>query len=267
MSTGADDYAVTAEFYDHVPAYKERSKRDVPFFVEMAKEADGQVLEVGAGTGRVLIPLARAGIRIAGVDASESMLAICEAKLAHEPDEVRLRAILQLADMLGFHLPYKRFKLAIMPFRSFQHMLTIDEQLSCLARVYDHLDDNGRLIVDVFDPDVKRLAQERWRLEEPEFEMPDGWLVSRTVEVLGVDFSTQTMKVIFTYRVTSPHDVLDVQLASESFVLRYYFRHELEHLLVRAGFLVDPKEVYADYDRVPYGQKYPKEIIIMAHKE
>ena len=59
-------YSVTAEFYDHIVPYRER--RDVDFFVEMAKETGGPVLEVGCGTGRVLIPTARAGVEITGLD-------------------------------------------------------------------------------------------------------------------------------------------------------------------------------------------------------
>ncbi len=72
-SSGYTEYAHTAEFYDHVLPYRQR--QDVEFFVELARQSGGPVLEVGSGTGRVLIPTARAGIEITGLDLSPSMLA------------------------------------------------------------------------------------------------------------------------------------------------------------------------------------------------
>src|SRR6516165_4986101 len=70
-----DEYAFAGEFYDFVVPYRER--KDVGFFVEMALEAAGPVLEIGCGTGRVLIPTARAGVEIVGMDSSSKMLAVC----------------------------------------------------------------------------------------------------------------------------------------------------------------------------------------------
>jgi ubiquinone/menaquinone biosynthesis C-methylase UbiE len=69
-----DDYEFIAELYDHVVPYRER--RDVDFFVAAARESGGPVLEVGCGTGRVLLPIARAGVDIVGLDLSSSMLAV-----------------------------------------------------------------------------------------------------------------------------------------------------------------------------------------------
>ena len=66
-----DEYSFVAEFYDFVVPYRER--QDVGFFVEMAHEAAGPVLEIGCGTGRVLIPTARAGVEIIGLDSSSKM--------------------------------------------------------------------------------------------------------------------------------------------------------------------------------------------------
>ena len=71
-----------AYFYDHVVPYRDRP--DVPFCVEMAKEADGDVLELGCGTGRILIPTARAGVPIFGLDLAKEMLAVCKKKLRED---------------------------------------------------------------------------------------------------------------------------------------------------------------------------------------
>ncbi len=124
-SIETDEYRVIAEFYDHVVPYRER--RDVAFFVETAREAGGPVLEIGCGTGRVLIPTARAGIEIVGLDASAAMLALCRQKLAREAEDVQSRVTLVEGDMRRFDLEREsgtgaKFALATIPFRPFQHL-------------------------------------------------------------------------------------------------------------------------------------------------
>lgn len=75
FAEGYGDYQSTADLYDYVVPYRERA--DVDFFVEAAIESGGPVLEIGCGTGRVLIPTARAGVEITGLDLSPHMLEIC----------------------------------------------------------------------------------------------------------------------------------------------------------------------------------------------
>jgi SAM-dependent methyltransferase len=96
-SGGYTEYPFVAEFYDSVVSY--RNRQDVAFFVEMAQRAEGQVLEIGCGTGRILIPTAKAGVDIVGFDASPFMLAVCRQKLSLEPAKVRLRVDLVQGDM------------------------------------------------------------------------------------------------------------------------------------------------------------------------
>ena len=99
-SGGYQEYAFVAEFYDSVVPYAGRA--DVDFFVEMARESTGAVLEVGCGTGRVLIPTARAGMEIVGLDLSTRMLSICREKLALEPEAVQTRVQIVQEDMRRF---------------------------------------------------------------------------------------------------------------------------------------------------------------------
>jgi SAM-dependent methyltransferase len=90
-----DKYALIADLYDHVVPYRERP--GVEFFVDAASEAGGPVLEIGCGTGRVLIPTARAGIDIVGLDLSPRMLAVCRERLRLEREPVQSRAMLFVA--------------------------------------------------------------------------------------------------------------------------------------------------------------------------
>lgn len=251
-----------AEFYDHVVPYRER--QDVSFYVELAARAEGPVLELGSGTGRILIPTARAGVPISGLDVAEAMLDVCRRRLAEEPPEVRERVTLVHGDMRNFDLG-QRFALITMPFRSFQHLITVQEQLDCLRSVHRHLAEGGRVVLDLFNPSLPYLVDES-RLgefgEEPEFSMPDGRQVVRRMRILKRDLITQVQDVEMVYYVTHP-DGRQERLA-HAFSMRYLFRYEAEHLLVRAGFEVEA--LYADYDRSPYGSKYPGELIFVARK-
>src|SRR3972149_872925 len=143
-SGGYDAREFVAEFYDHVVPYRDR--RDVSFWVDMARESGGPVLEVGCGTGRVLIPTARAGVEVVGLDYSQAMLITCGEKLSREPAPVRSRVEFVLGDMRRFDLG-RTFSLITTPFRPFQHLLTVEDQLSCLSCVHRHLSEGGRFVL------------------------------------------------------------------------------------------------------------------------
>src|SRR5262245_21993932 len=98
--SGYDTYAFVADLYDHVGPY--RSRPDVAFFLSEAVNAGSPILEIGCGTGRVLIPIARAGVEITGVDLSPHMLRICRDRLDHEPEVVQSRVTLVQGDMRSF---------------------------------------------------------------------------------------------------------------------------------------------------------------------
>lgn len=257
-----EEYATTAEFYDHVIPYHYRT--DVSFFVETAQESGGPVLEVGCGTGRVLIPTARAGIDIVGLDLSTQMLSICRERLKSEPQEVQDRVELVQGDMRAFNLPH-RFKLVTLPFRPFQHLTSVDDQLACLRCICHHLLQGGRLILDLFNPSLTSLTSDnvgQEQGEEPEFSMPDGRRVIRRSKIVARDYYNQVNQVELIYYVTYP-DGREERLV-HAFPMRYLFRFEAEHLLVRAGFTVEA--LYADYDKSPYGSTYPGELIFVARK-
>ncbi len=257
-----EEYAATAEFYDYVVPYQIRP--DIAFFVEAAQASGGPVLEVGCGTGRVLIPTACAGVPIYGIDLSPYMLDVCERHLEQEPIEVQNRVQLDQADMRDFDLG-QTFKLITIPFRPFQHLIEIEEQIACLRCIHHHLADDGRLILDLFNPSVTSLARELTGEEqddEPAFTMPDGRRVQRRSRVVKRDVSKQYQDVELIYYATHPDG--HTERTVHAFPMRYLFRYEVEHLLARCGFEVEA--LYADYDKSPYGSKYPGELIFMAKK-
>ncbi|HKS95839.1 MAG TPA: class I SAM-dependent methyltransferase [Terriglobia bacterium] len=263
-----DEYRRAAEFYDYVVPYRER--RDVAFFVEIARDSGGPVLEIGCGTGRVLIPTARAGVEIVGLDASPAMLSRCREKLAAEREEVRSRVKLVEADMRDFDVAPAMgapapFALVTIPFRPFQHLYTVDDQLACLASIHRHLRPGGKLVLDVFNPSLPLLVgptAANLLGEEPEFTLPDGRRVRRSLRIVNRDLFNQVNDSEMTYHVTHADGREEQQV--HPLRMRYLFRFEVEHLLARSGFGVE--NLYADYDRSPYGSKYPGELIFVATK-
>jgi SAM-dependent methyltransferase len=241
--------------YDSVPLYAAR--QDVSFYVAEAKTARGAVLEIGCGTGRILLPIARAGCAITGVDGSEQMLARCRAKVAAEPATVRSRVTLRRGDMRDLDLG-ATFPLIVAPFRVVQHLTTIDDQLRFLTAVARHLAPQGRFIFDVFNPrfDMLVSADGVEREDTPEQPLPDGRTFRRAYRIARVRWVEQVSESELIYYVDGKRFV-------QAFEMRWFLAAELRHLLARAGFRV--RDMYGDFARGPVVDGCP-EIIVVAQR-
>jgi len=256
--------AVTSisEFYDSTPLYAER--RDIEFYVAEGHAAGGPVLELACGTGRVLLPTARAGVEITGLDSSERMLAQCRARLAAEPEDVRRRAGVVLGELAAFDLG-RQFALITIPFRPFQHLLTVEEQLGCLRAARRHLRTRGRLIFDLFHVNPSAVHDPVWMEEKdegPATTLPDGRTVRRTTRVAAFHRAAQINDIEFRWYITHPDGRREESRWRTA--LRYYYRFEVDHLLARAGLRV--AALYGDYDRSPFGDASP-DMIYVAEKD
>lgn len=261
-SGGYIAFPFVADFYDDTVPYKERD--DIQFFVEASKASGGKTLELGCGTGRVLIPTAQAGCEIVGLDLSPSMLDICRDKLAQKELEVQERVRLESGDMCSFNLG-EQFSLVTMPFRPFQHLQTVEEQVACLNAIHRHLAPGGGLILDLFNPSLKMITSDFTEQEygdEPEFTMADGRRVLRRMRVPHKDVFKQVSDAEIIYYVTHPSGKKERLV--HKFKMRYLFRYEVEHLLARCGFEVE--HLYAGYDKSEFGSKDPGELIFVARK-
>ncbi len=248
---------VFAEFYDHTPLY--RTRPDIAFYVEEARRA-GSVLELGCGSGRILIPTAAAGVPITGLDLSDSMLARCREKLAAQPAEVRARVRLVHGSMTDFDLPEK-FALVTTPFRAFQHLISIDDQLACLRCVHRHLAPGGRLILDMFQVNAAGLGDPEWmreREDTPETKLPDGRSFRRTARIAAFHRAEQVNDIEFAVYLTHPDG--RTERHTQTFPMRYFFPKEVEHLLARSGFRV--VTVYGDFNRSPLANDSPDMLTI-----
>ena len=245
--------------YDHVPLYKAR--RDVAFYVELAGESKGPVLEVGCGSGRILIPTARKGIRIDGLDSSAAMLQRCATKLREESDEMRSLVTLHEGSATQFDLGV-RYGLITAPFRVLQHLLTIEEQLAFFGSVSRHLGPGGRVALDVFNPNFQALvaADGVEREDTPPTPLPDGRLFRRTGRVKRVRKVDQVSEIELTYYLVNESGE-ETRYFVHTFDMRWYLRNELVLLVERAGFQIE--EIFGDFDSSPLTDDSP-EIIVLA---
>jgi len=258
MTDDGYDVAGIAALYDYVTNYK--SRRDVGFYIEEARSTRGEVLELGCGTGRVLIPVARLGKHIVGVDASPAMLEQARVRLEREPLDVRERVTLVPEDMRELDLS-RRFSLIMIPFRPFQHLLSVEDQFATLESAHRHLEPGGRLVFDVFNPSLRYLMDEK-RAEEredtAETSLPDGRTFSRTGRVAAVHIVEQYSEAELIYYVRSADGTTERLV--HAFYMRWFWRYEVEHLLARTGFRL--AAVYGDFDRTPLTDESPEMIFI-----
>lgn len=261
MTTGGyDDVEEIGLLYDNVTLYNAR--HDVDFYVEEALGHGGRVLEVGCGTGRILIPAARQGAEITGLDKSPRMLAQCKARLSEEPPDVQHNVTLVQGDMRNFDLG-RQFSIIMIPFRPLQHLVAVSEQISALRAMHHHLEPGGRLVFDVFNPKIQYLAEDnsREREDTAEVTLADGRSFRRTARVAAVHVADQYNEIELIYYVRGADG--NTQRLVQGFPMRWYWRYEVEHLLARCGFRV--KAIFGDFNRSPLTDVSP-EMIFMAER-
>jgi SAM-dependent methyltransferase len=173
-----NSYDAIARLYD---PWSVSVTEDVRFYVDLAREAGGPVVELGVGTGRIAIPTAAAGIPVIGVDSSRGMLEVCAeaaaaAGVAHLLD-------LRIGDLADPPVR-ERVSLVTCPFRAYLHLRSDDERLRALRASYELLLPGGRLVFDVFAPGEDDIAEThgRWLEREPGiFERADWDIETRTL--------------------------------------------------------------------------------------
>jgi SAM-dependent methyltransferase len=247
-----------ADYYDESPLVQGRVQ-DVIFYREATRSYGDPVLELGCGTGRITMALAEAGHRVTGLDLSERMLERAIQKRAALRVEARERVHFMQADMSRFDLGEK-FRLVIVPFRPFQHLLEVRQQMDCLKCARRHLAPAGHLILDVFQTDAERMHDPVHQRETlvAEYATRDGRRVRISERVAAFHRAEQRNDVEMIFNVTHPNGQEERLVFAWS--LRYFFRYEVEHLLARNDFRV--KELYGNFDKSPLVDSSPEMIYV-----
>jgi SAM-dependent methyltransferase len=222
-----DFYDTFARFYDDFRAARDGEEE---YYVAAARRGSGGVLELGCGTGRILVPMASVGIECWGIDASEAMLAVLAAKLAR----LGLAAELRRADMRDFALE-RVFGLVTIPYHTFQHLLREEDQRGCLECVRRHLAPGGRLVLDVAGFDPASLGRRRGpvRLERPE-RLRDPDFAGDLETVFSAEIDPASGRAVQTRTLRRGAETL-LEASTE---VKYLREGEIEGLLAGTGFRV-----------------------------
>jgi SAM-dependent methyltransferase len=259
-------YNQLARYYDLI---HESLTADIPFLLQLAAETasptgrEAPLLELGCGSGRLLLPLARAGYKVTGLDNSAAMLALAQERLAAEPPAVQSRVRLVEGDMSNGAavLPGEdgRYRLIVAGYNTWMHLAPAQTVLA-LHGSRSLLRPDGRLFLDLANPfalaetdntttlALETIVHDRQRDE-----------VVVQLSAQRADTAEQIVDVTWLFDVSAAgggplrRHVVEMRY-------HYHFPHELELLLAQAGFRLDA--LYGDYDRSPFGETSERLLLI-----
>jgi len=237
-----NDYTSFAELYD---LFYDDFAEDIEMYLGFAERTGGSILEIGSGTGRVALALAKAGHLVVGLELSEAMRAVAQRKAdrAQLTDRVEFIA----GDMRHFNLN-QYFGLIIVPLNAFLHNLTLEDQLAALACFKKHMRPGGLLVLDCFNPDPAQAADDRRLIVQRSVIDRATGQAALLMLSRATDWGQQLQEI--TYLIDRPDHNGVIQRADLPAVFRFIFRHELHLLLKLGGF--DLKEVYGSYELDPF---------------
>lgn len=262
------------EMYRNAPDYDleyGRKLDDIPWLTDLCIRyaSGGKVLNLCCGTLREGIPLAKVGLEhgfsIVGVDITSEMLEQGRRKLAAESAEVQTNLQLVQGDIRTVNVDYEEYNFAFVPFNSLWHMTTPEDLLAALDNVYQHLIAGGYFIVDVFHPDIRRLAK---MMERPSILLHESVAESSEQDLKLVRWSTeeyfpaeQVMRNIFyywKYELSEDRKLIDAYWSP--LVLRIAFPAEFQLVLKSIGFEI--VALWGNYRNEPFDNDSPKMLFL-----
>ncbi|VAW43503.1 hypothetical protein MNBD_CHLOROFLEXI01-2184 [hydrothermal vent metagenome] len=250
-------YDKIARFYDLTHA---NLTADIPFILQLAADSDGSVLELGCGSGRLLLPLAQAGFQVTGVDSSAGMLARAKARLVEVETAVQQRVTLVEADMTSLTMPSEnRFGLILIPYNTFMHLDTV-QALLALRQARSYLAENGRLFIDLPNPlDIASISDDQLlSLENVLTDPESGELIVHLVSN-QLDSANQTLHITWIYDVSQPSGGAINRTVAQA-IYHYRYPHQIELLLQESGFKL--AHLLGNYDQSLYNEESERLLIL-----
>jgi SAM-dependent methyltransferase len=238
-----NNYDYIANLYDiYVPA-----TFDISFFVNETKKSSGEVLELMSGTGRVSIPLLEAGVKLTCVDISGDLNAVLENKLKQK----WFKADVYKMDVCELDIP-KKFDMIIIPFHSFAHIASLDDQQKALDRIQQHLLPGGTFICTLGNPTLRQKSVDGQLRLFRKYPLEDGqgclllWIKE--------DFNPDDRRVVEAMQFFEEYDAKGVLRSKRLLELhfRLSYKDEFEELAKAAGFQV--KALYGDYSYAEFSE-------------
>jgi ubiquinone/menaquinone biosynthesis C-methylase UbiE len=253
------NYDLIAPFYDSEHAHFSQDLDMYRNFAELSGGTSGTVLELACGSGRVLLPLAREGYKLAGVDTSAYMLDLARQRLQEE--RLATRCTLVQQDMTALHLG-RTFNMAFIALGSFAHVTERKQQQQALAAIRAHLSTGAIFILDLSNADAHYMESTSGQvLHQGTWQRDDGTLLTHFVSAA----SSQAQHLLeLTHFYDQHRQGGAVQRTVVTTHVYLFERAETELLLEQAGFV--NKEVYGDYELSPYQLESPRMIFIAEAK-
>lgn len=264
IDAGSREHYADAALYDY--EYRRR-RADVNFYREFAKRhfatagiTQGTILELGAGSGRVTLPLARDGHHVVAMDQSNAMLAKLRARRDDTPASVAERIEVLAGDLRTFTIPGNRkFELIFAAFNVLEHLYTRVELNACLLRVAEHLTPTGRFVFDVQLPDLawlNRNPDKRWARTK----FTDPSTGQKFIYSTNHDYDpiTQIALIRIYYDPVAGGKSRVVKLSQ-----RKFFPAELEALVAHANLRVVDR--FGDFQHAPLDGYAESQVLVCAH--
>jgi len=238
------------QWYDKLT---EQVRSDIELYLQEAISSKQPILELAAGTGRIMIELLENGIETHGLDLSGEMLDICRNKLS---DKGLITELYQMS-MADFNLPEKNYGMIFCSRATLQMLENRLDLYSCLAKVYDHLDDEGLFVADIFIPwqGIIENDQNQWIIG-PVAHNGNETLICQSSN--RYDLEEQMQHIIYKYELYKDSFLIDTM--TENYKLRWYGKEEFRLMLEKVGF----SEIHISKANV--FQKYDHSYMIKARK-
>jgi ubiquinone/menaquinone biosynthesis C-methylase UbiE len=250
------DYDAIAPFYDIEHA---QFDEDLDLYRNFAELCGGKILELACGSGRLLLPLARDGYMLTGVDTSSAMLELARQALLAAGLAGRCQLVQQDICQLALS---ERYRLAILALGSFGHIVTRHTQKQALAALRGQLSTGATFILDISNEDARYMEQLGGHLlHQGTWQRADGSYVTHLISPASSN-TRHLLDLTHFYEVHQQGEAVRRTVSRTSLYL--FERNEVELLLEQSGFYV--KDLYGDYAFSPYEHESPRMIFIAEAK-
>ena len=233
-----NDYDLIAPFYDIEHA---QFDEDLTLYQDFAALCMGPLLELACGSGRLLLPLAREGYELTGVDTSTAMLNLARQRLQDEGLASHCKLVQQ--DICTMRLE-QQFRMAFIALGSFAHVTRRKQQQQALASVRAHLAAGAMFILDIANADARYMENLNGQLlHQGTWQHNDGTHLTHLISPVSSTTRHFLELTHFYDRYTQGEQVQRTVMKTQLYLFE---RNEMELLLEQAGFVV--KDVYGDYD-------------------
>lgn len=237
-------YTRVARFYDAETGDK---TDDLALYSQLAQDYHGDILDIGCGTGRVLIHLAQEGYDVYGIDNDIAMLDRLDQKLKRMP-HLKDKITYYDGDVLTYQLD-KKFNLILLTYNALMHFQEQDSQIQLLQQVKKWINNDGLLVIDLPNAGDVFASQETDALMlERTFLEPESGHQVMLQSVSYLDRVTQVLHVDWIYDEMDGDGTVKRLIAPHR--LRYFFYAEIKLLLKVCGFEIEA--VYGDTDESPF---------------